>query len=156
MNILAYTTDAPISAEQLTKIRKLLKKHNAQCQRESSRTTTDQTKSNKVNKKLSNGENIEDSGLHDMTGEDMHLRKRVARVSCFSAASHEECVGSHSQNSNSYGKKLFAESSGAQWDVFRRQDVPKLIEYLQRHSNEFSHMSGLHKHVSGEKEETFY
>nr|POE80422.1 lysine-specific demethylase jmj25 [Quercus suber] len=189
VNILAHTTDAPISAEQLTKIRKLLKKHNSQCQRESSR-TTDQIKANKVNKKLSNGENIEDSGLQNLIGEEMHLRKRVARVSCFSPASHEECVrslknskmsqdegfdsdsdfdteaslssngpvlnsrtsdkrkfGNHSQNSNSYRKKLFSKSSGAQWDVFRRQDVPKLIEYLQRHSNEFSHMSGLHKHV---------
>ncbi|XP_050289017.1 lysine-specific demethylase JMJ28 isoform X3 [Quercus robur] len=189
VNILAHTTDAPISAEQLTKIRKLLKKHNSQCQRESSR-TTDQIKANKVNKKLSNGENIEDSGLQNITGEEMHLRKRVARVSCFSPASHEKCArslknskmsqdegydsdsdfdteaslssngpvlssqtsdkrkfGNHSQNSNSYRKKLFSESSGAQWDVFRRQDVPKLIEYLQRHSNEFSHMSGLHKHV---------
>ncbi|XP_062076245.1 lysine-specific demethylase JMJ28-like [Humulus lupulus] len=29
-------------------------------------------------------------------------------------------------------------SDGAQWDVFRKQDVPKLIDYLKRHSNEFS------------------
>lgn len=39
----------------------------------------------------------------------------------------------------------FSKSCGAQWDVFRRQDVPMLSEYLCRHSDEF-----IHEHVSPE------
>lgn len=37
---------------------------------------------------------------------------------------------------------------GTHWDVFRRQDVPKLIEYLQRHFEDFGWSDGANNFVS--------
>ncbi|KAI4299269.1 hypothetical protein L6164_032744 [Bauhinia variegata] len=47
---------------------------------------------------------------------------------------------------NERNKKLAGDSC-AQWDVFRRQDVPKLIEYLKKHSDEFSRAQDYHKQM---------
>lgn len=183
---MAHTSDAPISDEQVSKIRKLLKKHN-QNQRESSRNTSEQTRAKKVNGNSTlHSQNKEQVRSHNVIGEEMHLRKKIARESCFSAATHEECTRnpkeshmSHDgesdvdseatlscsgsingdetsedeksldllESSNGYEKPI-VESCSAQWDVFRRQDVPKLIEYLRRHCNEFTRNYDFHKHVS--------
>ncbi|OMO65023.1 hypothetical protein COLO4_31627 [Corchorus olitorius] len=52
------------------------------------------------------------------------------------------------ENHEVFGKRTkLAKSCGAEWDVFRRQDVPKLMEYLRKHSNEFGHICGFLKQV---------
>ncbi|WCJ26916.1 Transcription factor jumonji (jmjC) domain-containing protein [Euphorbia peplus] len=56
---------------------------------------------------------------------------------------HKFC-GKHTESLNGNA----AESCGAEWDVFRRQDVPKLVEYLRRHSNEFNQTYVSQKHMS--------
>ncbi|KAL2550787.1 lysine-specific demethylase JMJ25-like [Forsythia ovata] len=47
---------------------------------------------------------------------------------------------------------------GAVWDIFRRQDVPKIMEYLQKHWKEFHHfkMSPLNSVVHPIHDQTFY
>ncbi|CAM8904748.1 unnamed protein product [Rhodiola kirilowii] len=50
-------------------------------------------------------------------------------------------LGSECKESN-HGSLRFDDDSsgGAVWDIFRRQDVPKLVEYLRKHKREFRHI----------------
>ncbi|XP_065878305.1 lysine-specific demethylase JMJ28 [Euphorbia lathyris] len=178
VNILAHTTDVPVSMEQLNYIRKLMRKHKEQNEGSGAASTLDE-------------QNFEELGLHDLITEEMNLHKKVSRVSWFSAASNEAHASSRenrhvflddedgsgsdsdtdtdtevskfyfgpvkasrrSENHKFRGKhteslnRNSVESCGAEWDVFRRQDVPKLVEYIRRHSNEFNQTYISQKHM---------
>lgn len=145
VNIMVYTTDVPVSTEHLTKITKLLKKHRTLCQRGSPKITTE------------NAEDAEQKEPESIVNEGTDFYRRVNRTSYISTevkaiasqslenntSSNGEC-GSGSDAEKTESSLPFHKTdqstemySVAQWDVFRRQDVPKLLEYVKRHRDEF-------------------
>ncbi|KAK7319593.1 hypothetical protein RJT34_04316 [Clitoria ternatea] len=178
VNIMTHSTDVPLSTEQLTKIRKLLKKHKTLCKMET--IATEEPQEQKVGgMTLLQAEETEQEGIRNMI-QGMDFFRRVNRTSCISTKAGKvasqstesnisqdgECdffsdsdsgpilllhgtdqntkVSKNDNPRNPFGisrrdNNMCTERSGAQWDVFRRQDVPKLIEYLKRHHDEFSY-----------------
>ncbi|KAG8365455.1 hypothetical protein BUALT_Bualt18G0106600 [Buddleja alternifolia] len=70
--------------------------------------------------------------------------------------SDEYFQGEEIQSSCSSEDKRGTDSCGAQWDIFRRQDVPKLLEYLKKHSNELGSGSSCSKHVHPILDQNFF
>lgn len=54
----------------------------------------------------------------------------------------------HLENLNITDKRPSSEPYGAQWDVFRRQDIPKLLNYITNHIDELSCSNGVLNNVA--------
>ncbi|KAL1195151.1 Lysine-specific demethylase JMJ28 [Cardamine amara subsp. amara] len=130
VDILLHVTETPLSTKQICRIRKLMKNIGRVRSK-----NPEKGKDSYAQRDWPDGYSSSDSESSQ------HCLCAKCKGSEFQGEERESC-------NDSCEEEILSNSYGAQWDVFQKQDVSKLLEYIKNHSLELERMDSSKKQVS--------